>query len=214
MLLVSLATAEPLPIGTAISIRIDAKVTSGANAGDKVTPIEPAAELAALIDAIPSQTTAEKLAKCSDVTNLMYIGTREQVEAAFKAAGWAAAELNAVSGLETMRAVAEQRDYKEAPMSTLLLEGRPPEKFQGREVWVCAATHDTGIDFSPENRTFTHKIDSQIDHERAKVVFDLMFADKVQAVALVERPKVPTAGENATGDKIATDGKMAVLLLR
>ncbi len=182
---------------------------------EKVTPIEPAAELAALVNALPFQTTAEKPAKPSDVTNLMYIGTREQIEAAFKEAGWAAsAELNAVSGLETVRAVAEQRGYKEAPMSTLLLEGRPPElvfqkqyntfakrhhlrvfqrpeKFQGREVWVCAATHDTGIDFSPENRTFIHKIDSQIDHERAKVVFDLMFADKVQAVALVERPKVP-----------------------
>jgi hypothetical protein len=205
---------------------------------EKVTPIEPAAELAALVDAIPFQTTAEKPAKPSDVTNLMYIGTREQIEAAFQAAGWAtAAQLDAVSGLETVRAVAEQRGYKEAPMSTLLLEGRPPEmvyqkqyntfakrhhlrifqrpeKFQGREVWVCAATHDTGIDFSPENRTFIHKIDSQIDHERAKVVFDLMFADKVKAVALVERPKVPTAGENATGDKIETDGKMAVLLLR
>jgi hypothetical protein len=205
---------------------------------EKVTPIEPAAELAALVDAIPFQTTAEKPAKPSDVTNLMYIGTREQIEAAFQAAGWAtAAQLDAVSGLETVRAVAEQRGYKEAPMSTLLLEGRPPEmvyqkqyntfakrhhlrifqrpeKFQGREVWVCAATHDTGIDFSPENRTFIHKIDSQIDHERAKVVFDLMFADKVKAVALVERPKVPTAGENATGDKIETDGEMAVLLLR
>ena len=205
---------------------------------EKVMPIEPAAELAALVDALPFQTTAEKPAKPSDVTNLMYIGTREQIEAAFKAAGWAAsAELNAVSGLETMRAVAEQRGYKEAPMSTLLLEGRPPElvfqkqyntfakrhhlrifqrpeKFQGREVWVCAATHDTGIDFSPENRTFIHKIDPQIDRERAKVVFDLMFADKVEAVALVDRPKVPTSGENATGDKIETDGKMAVLALR
>ena len=205
---------------------------------EKVTPIEPAAELAALVDAIPFQTTAEKPAKPSDVTNLMYIGTREQIEAAFQAAGWAtAAQLDAVSGLETMRAVAEQRGYKEAPMSTLLLEGRPPvmvyqkqyntfakrhhlrifqrpEKFQGREVWVCAATHDTGIDFSPENRTFIHKIDSQIDRERAKVVFDLMYADKVKAVALVERPKVPTASENATGDKIETDSRMAVLLLR
>jgi hypothetical protein len=310
--LILLAIAESLPMGTAVSVRMDTKITSGAKAGEtvaavvvapvligdrvllpqgarvagsvksatpakpdaraellldfteltldqgadlelsltkalelaadylieKVTPIEPAAELAALVDAIPFQTTAGKLEKPSDVTNLMYIGTREQIEAAFQAAGWAAAaELNAVSGLQTMRAVAEQRGYKEAPMSTLLLEGRPPdlvfqkqyntfakrhqlrisqraEKFQGREVWVRAATHDTGIDFSPENRTFIHKIDSQIDHKGAKVVFDLMFADKVQAVALVERPKVPTSGENATGDKIETDGKMAVLVLR
>ena len=203
-----------------------------------VEPAEPIAELAALVNSLPFLTTAEKPAKPSDLTNLMYIGTREQIGAAFHAAGWAtAAELNAVSGLETVRAVAEQRGYKEAPMSTLLLEGRPPdlvfqkqhntfakrhhlrifqrpEKFQGREVWVCAATHDIGIEFSPENRTFIHKIDSKIDHERAKVVFDLMFAGKVQAVALVDRPKVPTSSENATGDKIETDGRMAVLVLR
>ena len=36
---------------------------------EKVTPIEPAAELAALVDALPFQTTAEKPAKPSDVTN-------------------------------------------------------------------------------------------------------------------------------------------------
>jgi hypothetical protein len=122
-------------------------------------------------------------------------------------------------------------------MSTLLLEGEPPEmvfqkqfntfaqrhhlrifkrpeRFEGREVWACAATHDIGIDFSPENRTFIHKIDSHIDRERAKVVFDLMFAEKVEGIALVERPRVPTSSANATGDKIETDGRMAILLLQ
>ena len=29
--------------------------------------------------------------------------------------------------------------------------------------WVCAATHDIGIEFSEENRTFIHKIDPRID---------------------------------------------------
>ena len=105
----------------------------------------------------------------------MYIGSREEIQAAFATAGWSTAEqVNAKTGLETFGAVAEQRGYKDAPMSTLLLEGqkpdivfqkqlntfakrhhlrifRRPEKFQGHEVWLCAATHDIGIDFSPEN---------------------------------------------------------------
>jgi hypothetical protein len=91
---------------------------------------------------------------------------------------------------------------------------RRPESFGGQPVWVIAATHDTGIDFSEQNRTFIHKIDSQIDHERAKVVNDLLFTGRVRSVALVDRPTVPQHGQNATGDTVETDGKMAVLLLQ
>jgi hypothetical protein len=135
-----------------------------------------------------------------------------------------------------VRAVAEARGYKEAPMSVLLLEGnrpdlvfqkqnntfamrhhlriwRRPGTFQGRTIWVCAATHDTGIEFSPEKRNFIHKIDSEIDRERAKVVSDLVFSGHVKALSLVERPKAPQHSQNATGDKLETDGRMAVLVL-
>ena len=150
----------------------------------KVKLIEPRADLEALVNALPFQTTAAKPPRPSDLTNLLYIGTRDEVVAAFTAAGWSPAEkVNTLTGLETFRAVAEQRGYKEAPMSTLLLEGEPPEmvfqkqfntfaqrhhlrifkrpeRFEGREVWACAATHDIGIDFSPENRTFIHKIET------------------------------------------------------
>ena len=181
---------------------------------------------------------AQRPSKPSDVTNLMLIGTLEQVQQAFKDAGWSnAAALTTEAKLETFRAIAEQRGYKEAPVSVLLLEGKPPDlvfekinntfaqrhhlrvwkrpdTFEGKPVWVIAATHDTGIDFSEQNRTFIHKIDSQIDRERAKVVNDLLFTGRVRSVALVERPAVPQHGQNATGDNVETDGKMAVLILQ
>lgn len=194
-------------------------------------------ELYTLVNAQPFQTTAERPVKPSDITNLMFIGSRERLEAAFQAAGWGtAAALSSETGLETVRAVVENRGYKEAPMSILLLEGRGPDlvfqkqhntfakrhhlriwrrpgEFQGKAVWVCAATHDIGIDFSPENRTFIHKIDSKIDRERAKVVNDLLLTGKVKGLALVERGAVPKKGMNATGDAIETDGAMAVLVV-
>jgi hypothetical protein len=168
----------------------------------------------------------------------MLIGTSEQVQQAFTAAGWSnAAALSTQAKFETFKAIAEQRGYKEAPVSVLLLQDRPPdlvfeklnntfaqrhhlrvwrrpESFQGQPVWVIAATHDTGIDFSQENRTFIHKIDPQIDHERAKVVNDLIFGGHVRSVALVDRPAVPQHGQNATGDNLETDSKMAVLVLQ
>lgn len=194
-------------------------------------------ELHALVNTQPFQTMAEKPVKPSDITNLMFVGSRERLEATFQAAGWnTAAALNSASGLETFRAVVENRGYKEAPMSILLLEGQKPDlvfqkqnntfakrhhlriwrrpgEFQGRTIWVCAATHDIGIEFSPENRTFIHKIDSKIDRERAKVVNDFLLTGIVKGLALVERAAVPKKGMNATGDEIETDGGMAVLVV-
>ncbi len=176
--------------------------------------------------------------KPSDITNLMLIGSEEQVRQAFAAAGWSvAAGLNTEAKFETFRALAENRGYKEAPVSILLLDGKPPDivfekqnntfssrhhlrvwrrpaTFQGQPVWAVAATHDTGISFSEQNRTFIHNIDPQIDRERAKVVNDLLFTGKVQSVELVDRPNVPQHGQNATGDNLETDARIAVLVLK
>jgi hypothetical protein len=166
----------------------------------------------------------------------MLVGTQEQVTQAFKDAGWAsAASLSSDTKFETFRAIASQRGYKEAPVSILLLDKRPPDmvfekltntfaqrhhlrvwrcpdSFDGKTAWVVAATHDIGIDFSEQNRTFIHKIDSAIDHERAKVVNDLLFTGRVRSMALVQRPAVPKATQNATGDNVTTDANMAVLI--
>jgi hypothetical protein len=199
-----------------------------------VKPIEPAAELSRLVNREPFRTMAENPAKPSDVTNLMFLGNAQQIEEAFQRAGWtAAAQLDSKSKLETFRAMAENRGYQEAPVSTLLLDGRPPDlvlekqndtfnarhhlriwkrpgQFNGQQIWVCAATHDIGIDFSETDRTFIHKIDSRIDGERAKVVNDLLFTGLVKGISLVDR-EIPQNLSNATGDTLETDGKMSVL---
>ena len=202
-----------------------------------VRSIEQEAALAALVAREAFQTTAQKPPKPSDVTNLMLLGSEDAVEAAFKAAGWSnAAQLSTQAKFETFKALAEDRGYNEAPVSILLLDGRPPDKvyeklndtfamrhhlrvwrrpttFLGQPVWSVAATHDTGISFSEQDRTFIHKIDSQIDRERAKVTNDLILTGHVQAIALVDRPNVPQHGQNATGDSLDTDGRIAVLRL-
>jgi hypothetical protein len=227
--------------GVEMTVQLTAHTTidPGAVPGMQITfqPISSEEQLQKLVNAQPFQTVAAKPPKESDLTNLMFIGSQEELEAAFASAGWvSAAALTRNSSLETFRAIAELRGYKEAPMSTLLLDGRPPDfnyqkqnntfaqrhhlriwrrpaQWQGRDVWVSSSTHDTGIDFSQENRTFIHKVDSHIDSERAKVVSDLIFTGKVVSVAVVDRPAVPLESMNATGDKLLTDGRMAVLVL-
>lgn len=201
----------------------------------EIASIEPQDELFRLVNSEPFRTATQKDQRPSDVTNLMFLGSQEQIEDGFKNAGWTpAAKLNEQSKLETFRAMAEMRGYQEAPVSVLLLDGRPPDlvfektndtfaarhhlriwqrpgTFNAKQIWVCSATHDTGISFSEQNRTFIHKIDSQIDVERAKVVSDLLLTGLVRGLSLVERSGLPQDMFNATGDALKTDGAMAVV---
>ena len=200
-----------------------------------VAAIQPPEELFRLVNSEPFRTATQKDQRPSDITSLMFLGSRQQLEEAFKKAGWTpAAKLNDQSKLETFRAMAEMRGYQEAPVSVLLLEGRAPDlvfeklndtfaarhhlriwqrpgQFGGQDIWVCSATHDTGISFSEENRTFIHTIDPQIDLERAKVVNDLLLTALVRGLSLVERGGLPQDMSNATGDALRTDGAMAVV---
>lgn len=201
----------------------------------KLRDIGPADALVALVNSEPFRTLTDKTNKPSDITNIMFLGTEEQIRGAFEAAGWSASDaLNETSKFQTFRAMADMSGYKQAPMSVLILDGRPPEltlqklvntfsarhhvriwrrpgAFDGRPVWVCSSTHDTGIGFSDKERTFIHQIDSDIDRERAKVVSDLVFTGKVRGIALVDRDSVPTSAFNGTGDEIHTDGRMVVI---
>ncbi|MGA3018934.1 MAG: LssY C-terminal domain-containing protein [Bryobacteraceae bacterium] len=200
-------------------------------------PLAGRAALAQRVEREPFQTVAQRPPAPSDITNLLLIGTEAALRRAFTEAGWpAAASLNPLSKFEALRALAEDRGYSEAPVSVLLLDGKPPDlvfektnntfarrhhlriwrrpgNFRGKPVWAVAATHDIGIDFSEAGRTFIHRIDSQIDRERDKVVNDLLFTGRVEGFYLVERPAVPRQGRNATGDHFETDGRIAVLLL-
>lgn len=200
-----------------------------------VSAILPQEGLFQLVNRQPFRTETQEGGKPSDVTNLMFLGTEQELADAFQKAGWSpAAKLNRASKLETFRAMAEDRGYREAPVSVLLLDGQPPDlafektndtfaarhhlriwrrpgQFGGQAVWVCAATHDTGIDFSDQQRTFIHKIDSHIDLERAKVVNDLLLTGMVRGLSLVGRAAMSGNMSNATGDALITDGAVAVI---
>jgi hypothetical protein len=197
--------------------------------------IKPSDALVAFVNAQPFRTVAQSPPKPSDLTNLMFIGTAEQLQSAFQEAGWfLGSALSRASKFDTARALIESTGYDEAPMSVLYLDGRPPDftfektyntfamrhhirvwrrpdTFEGKPVWVAAATHDISITISHVSHSFTHGIDPNIDVERAKVMNDLLFTGHAHALGLVARSDIPKDVSNATGDKLITDGKMAVL---
>src|SRR5439155_20572538 len=122
------------------------------------------------------------------------------------------------------------------PVSALLLRGRLPDlvfqkslntfakrhhiriwklanTYNGREVWIGAATHDVATVSSRAYTKWSHRIDPHIDRERDWVETDLLFVGTATAYADVDRPQAPRAAANATRDDIVTDGKMSVVEL-
>jgi len=196
----------------------------------------PAPVPAALLERLPYRTqTAERRVE-SDITNLIFAGEPAAIERAFLAAGWQMPEaLSAATRYRTLRAMAENQEYKEAPMSLLLLDGEAPvqswakalntfakrhhlrvyatkERWLDRPVFTAAATQDVSINFSRGRELFTHLIDEQIDRERSKVVSDLLFTGCIDAVGLEPRRWVPETVFNATGQNLVTDRQAAVLV--
>ncbi len=188
-----------------------------------------------LVRDLPYRTATKGTNKPSDLTNLAFIGSPDGLRRAFKAAGWIAVEqLTAGSTFMTIKTVGGNQIYNQAPMSTLLLDERPPiftltkttdtfssrhhlrvfnplMKYQGATVLTSSSTQDIGIAFSRKQKTFIHVIDEYIDNERSKVVNDLEFTGCVEAMDLVPRPWTPKDAYNSTGDKLRTDGAIAVM---
>jgi hypothetical protein len=195
------------------------------------------ASLDLFVNELPYRTQTRAKNAPSDLTNLVFLGTRAELLQAFAAAGWKPADdRNSASDYKMVRALAENRGYAEAPVSVLLLDGKPPsfvfEKtlntidkrhhlrvwrieqiWSGQTIWTAAATHDTGLGFS-SRKTLIHRVDPNIDQEREKVSDDLQFAGCARAPEMVERPRVPRVTQNGTGDRMVTDGRAAVLRLR
>ena len=199
-------------------------------------PMPVDAQLQELVVKAPLRTTTPKNVP-SDMTNLMFIGTQEQLEMAFGEAGWYEADNKQVmSALKAAQATIRQTGYQSGPVSTLWLEGRPPDlvfqksldtfakrhhirvwkldaEYNGQPVWVGAATHDIATTNGAGGTKWSHRIDPHVDRERDWVETDLLFIGTAKSYADVDRPDAPKKTENATGDEMLTDGKMSVLLL-
>ena len=64
----------------------------------------------------------------SDLTNVLFIGSREELEAAFQAADWKNANhLGLKLAFEELQAAARKSGYDQAPVSLLTLNGAPPD---------------------------------------------------------------------------------------
>ncbi len=198
---------------------------------------EEATQFNAMVKSLPFRTRTETTHKPSDITNLIFIGKPEALRRAFLAAGWTSSDaLTAAATFQTVKTLAGNQTYTQAPMSTLILGDDQPlftmqkttntfssrhhlrvfqtgETFDGEPVLTASSTQDIGIAFSYKQKTFIHVIDQYLDNERSKVTNDLEFTGCVDSIDLVPRPWVPRDAYNSTGDRLITDGDASALRL-
>jgi hypothetical protein len=179
---------------------------------------------------LPQQYAERPSGEPADILNVLLVGSQEQVQQAFKAAGWTGADRRTFwSVFRTCLTVMSRQPYSNAPMAKLAYDGRLPDNAyqkslntfskrhhiriwrnpatKGEEsMWIATATEDTGFEFKLKGFHWTHSIDPKIDNERAKVVNDLIFTGCVDRAALVDRNLEYTA-------PVITDGRIAVLRL-
>ena len=225
------------PVGTDLQVQVvrpSMLKARDAWSGWPVLSVDP--KLQTLITAAPIRVYS-KDNKPSDLTNLMFLGSQQQLVAAFNEAGWFEADsLSMGSAMKTIGATIRSSGYTQAPVSLLTINGRPPDlvfqksldtfakrhhirirkepgTWQGREVWIGAATHDIDISKGRANTRWGHRIDPHVDREREWIETDLLCAGTATAYARVDRPHIPKTTANATGDVITTDGQLSVLEL-
>jgi LssY C-terminus len=225
------------PAGTDLQIQVvrpSMLKTRDAWSGWPLLTVDP--KLKSIVAAAPLRVYT-KDNKPSDLTNLMFIGSREQLIAAFQEAGWFEADsLSLGSAVKSVQATFRQTGYDQAPVSLLTINGKPPDlvfqksldtfakrhhiriwkqpdTWQGRDVWVGSSTHDIAISTTRKATKWSHRIDPHVDREREWIETDLLFAGTATSYALVDRPHMPKKAGNATGDDIDTDGRISVLEL-
>src|SRR5271166_581629 len=189
------------------------------------------------ISSLPQRSTTTAMTD-ADVVNLVFLGSREEVAAAFQEAGWSTSDaFSKRTFVRTFYAFLNNSSYDQAPMKTLLLDGKPPDmswqkslnSYNSRDhlrlwqwsdapnlqaVWLSSSTHDTRATISVKHLEFVHRIAPDIDDERSTVIRDLELAGCVSSVRLLPRPGMSTLTQNANGNTVRTDGELAVVQLQ
>ena len=222
------------PAGTELVLRLvqPLKLIAGKNVTSRdIEPLSSSdlANARALLERLPSQQADQGPNHPSDLLNILFLGTSDQLSRAFRAAGWSGAQERSLLTIYRMyHCMVQRTSYSAAPMGKLKLNGlladadyqKSLNTFSKRhhlrvwhqpntDAWLSAATEDISYRFHRGH--LTHTSDAHIDDERAKVLNDLAFTGCLESGALVSRDWVIRPYPDSK--VIQTDGRVAVLRL-
>ncbi|HEY4364538.1 MAG TPA: LssY C-terminal domain-containing protein [Bryobacteraceae bacterium] len=229
-----LPTGAELTLTLLEPLRAPVASEDGEDAPRKLTP-EERENLAPLIARLPERTSSTHDTRPSDLVNLVLIGSRDRISAAFDAAGWTQARPYSFhANWKSAMAIAFNHSYVDAPMSHLRVNDvaadmswekgfndiykrhhvrlwNMGETEDGQEIWIGAATRDVDVAYLRPGAFVTHKVATLVDLERDKIVNDLAFTSCAEAEDYWDRPELPRVTSNATGDRLQTDARLAVV---
>lgn len=204
-------------------------------------PADENARLAARAATWPLRAANIEDSLVGDPLNVAFFGDSATITAAFLAAEWdVPGRMDVHADLMTFIKAVERRGYTHQPVSRQDLSGRPPSmvfqkvgntftKRHHIRIWrwaeandsaltgsifLAAATHDIGVTFDTNRRSFTHRVDAAIDAEREKVIDDLWFAGCLDGVSRLPRVLPGSLTVNDGRDLVVSDGQLAVIRLR
>ncbi len=223
------------PRGTELSLRLTRAVSLPARDVDSLVPSQSFSpdDLADFETVLKSSSQRAYLGgRPSDIVNVLLIGSRSQVDRAFRASGWSKAQRKSPVALYHMyQALTKRHGYPSAPVNALTLNGSPSSFVRQKSLdtvekrhhvrlwqdpvqtdfWLGAAAEDDGFRF--EQTHWTHSTDPNIDRERAKIVNDLAFTGCVDAAGVLSRVSADLAQDPRSAHPIRTDGDVAVIRL-
>jgi hypothetical protein len=185
-----------------------------------------------------SDRTTTTFGKDADVVNILFIGSEEQIEQSFSAAGWLPADRNSPKAFfKQLKAFLTASNYPNMPITHQLLDGQPqdmtwqksfnsygkrehvrlwsqPVEVLGQSAWLTAYTRETSAALSIKYHKFIHRIDRNLDDGVNMLVRDLSLTGCVASVHQLPRPQVPRLMMNSTGDEMHTDGDLTVVQLK
>jgi hypothetical protein len=181
----------------------------------------------------------DKAGNPGDMVNFLILGSEAAMQRVFTTAGWVKVDADVKDSLvHGLIESLSKESYVTMPMSQLYLFGRPqdygwahaepisvvasrnhlrlwkaPFEVNGETLWVGAATHDVGFERDQRNNGLTHKIDPDIDLERAYVEKTLLSTGLVSEVThfLPDHPMLEA--KTATGGTFHSNGQVLILKL-
>jgi hypothetical protein len=224
------------PTFKATRLRVDFDELYG---DDELIHVDDEDALRALLEQLPCCVTNADGTENGDPLNLVLVGERDDIIAAFTRRQWHPTEIIWSGSLwRTFRSFVVGSRYRYSPISPLYLYGRPqdvagqkaratihernhyrfwlsPIRFQGKEVWVGQISRDIGVKFTLKSPTIsTHVIDPDIDEARRYLVEDLVYSQAMRRIGFVKGVGASSKDEpekNLIGDPYYTDGLRAVM---
>ncbi len=195
------------------------------------------ASLDELFASVP-RTTQTLFGKSTEPINLIFVGTADQIDDAFRSGGWQQADgITIPNAWRAAFAAAANKPYPTAPEVPTFWNARPDDRTyqqpthtvrERRHIhlwktsfettshvpfWVGTAHYDRGIKLKTRILVPTHAIDPAIDKERDAIVADLEKYGKVVKKTVFQVGE-PVLGRNSVGDQFFTDGKAYSITLR